>query len=147
MTENGRYYVVAEEILPDGIVKTAKVKEMLSRKEAASIPEAAERVGIARSTFYKYRDGVHSFSDLRSMRIVNMLLTLEHAPGVLGGVLGEIAAFQGNVLTINQVLPMHGAALVTVTVALEHAVGSADDLMRRLEALFGVIGVQILGTN
>ena len=142
-----KYYVVAASILPSALAKTAQAKELLSQKEEISIPEATDRVGIARSTFYKYRDGIFSFTDLGSMRIANILLTLAHEPGVLGGVLGEIAAFQGNVLTINQVLPMHGASLVTVSVALEHALGSADDLMKRLEKRHGVVDVQILGIN
>lgn len=142
-----KYYLVAEDALPDSLRKTALVKELLSHDADLTVPEASERIGMARSTFYKYRDGISTFTDLGVMQIANMLLTLTHVPGVLGGVLHAIAQFGGNVLTINQILPMQGAALVTVSVALEHAMGSADDLMERLHRQDGVIQVQILGIN
>lgn len=49
MTE--RYYVVREDLLPEAIVKTIAVKEMLGRGEAATIHEAVERAGLSRSAF------------------------------------------------------------------------------------------------
>jgi len=50
-------YIVREEILPEAILKTARVKEMLTRGEALTVNEAVEKVNLSRSAFYKYRDG------------------------------------------------------------------------------------------
>ena len=58
MTE--RYFIVREDILPEAIVKTIQVKEMLRRGDAATVHEATERVGLSRSAFYKYKDGVYT---------------------------------------------------------------------------------------
>ena len=136
------YYVVAEDILPEALQKTIKAKEMLRRGEVDNIAEAADRLGIARSTFYKYKDGIHTFFDYGSMDIVNLSLTLDHTPGVLSRVLNEIARLRGNVLTINQSLPSHGAALVTVSLGLEEDCRH-ETLTESLQSLPGVLDARI----
>ena len=57
-SDKNKFYIVNKDILPEAILKTAKVKEILTRKEAATVNEAVEMVGLSRSAFYKYRDGV-----------------------------------------------------------------------------------------
>lgn len=138
MKKEQTYYVVAEDILPEALQKTIRAKEMLRRGEVDNIAEAADRLGIARSTFYKYKDGIHTFFDYGSMDIVNLSLTLDHSPGVLSSVLNEIARFKGNVLTINQSLPSHGAALVTISLGLEEGCRH-ESLTAALRTLAGVL--------
>ena len=138
MVKERTYYVVAEDILPEALQKTIKAKEMLRRGEVDNIAEAADRLGIARSTFYKYKDGIHTFFDYGSMDIVNLSLTLDHMPGVLSSVLNEIARLKGNVLTINQSLPSHGAALVTISLGLEEGF-QRESLTSSLRSLAGVL--------
>ncbi len=148
MKKNRRkYYVVAEDILPEGILKTVKVKEMMTRGEAASVPEAADKLGIARSTFYKYRDGIFNFFELSTMEITNISLTLDHSPGVLSRVLTEIAKFSGNVLTINQGLPSRGTALVTISVGTEHVTVDPSEIITAFLSLEGVLDARIDGVN
>ena len=132
------YYIVAEDILPEALQKTVRAKEMLRRGEVDNIAEAADALGIARSTFYKYKDGIHTFFDWGSMEIVNLALTLDHTPGVLSRVLNVIAEHSGNVLTINQSLPSHGTALVTVSLGVNEGV-STSELVLALRALNGVL--------
>ena len=54
-------YIVSKEILPEAIIKTAQAKELLLRGEALTVNEAVDKVGISRSAFYKYRDGVTTY--------------------------------------------------------------------------------------
>ena len=63
-SDKNKFYIVNKDILPEAILKTAKVKEILTRKEAATVNEAVEMVGLSRSAFYKYRDGVFPFMKL-----------------------------------------------------------------------------------
>ena len=114
MTE--RYYVVREDLLPEAIVKTIAVKEMLSRGETATIHEAVERVGMSRSAFYKYREGVLTLGELERGSIVTVSLDLEDRSGVLSQVLGYIADRGCNVLTIHQSIPLEGSANVVLSV-------------------------------
>lgn len=136
------YYIVAEDILPEALQKTIRAKEMLRRGEVEGVAQATEKLGIARSTFYKYKDGIHTFFDYGSMDILNLSLTLDHTPGVLSRVLNEIARLGGNVLTINQSLPSHGAALVTISLGLGEDLRH-DELLRELRALPGVLDARI----
>ena len=56
MTEKSTFYLVREEILPEAIKKTIKVKEILKRGEIRTINEAVEKMGLSRSAYYKYKD-------------------------------------------------------------------------------------------
>lgn len=114
MTE--RYFVVREDLLPEAIIKTFRVLDMLKRGEAETVHEAAERVGLSRSAFYKYKDGIYALDELERERIVTISMDLEHRSGVLSKVLAYVADCEGNVLTIHQSIPLQGLANVVISV-------------------------------
>ncbi|MGI6468904.1 MAG: ACT domain-containing protein [Syntrophomonadaceae bacterium] len=140
-----RYFLVREDILPESILKTVQVKEMLASGSVASVSEAVEKLGLARSTYYKYRDGVHAFFDAKSLEIINISLLLKHISGILSGVLNCIASYRGNVLTINQNLPLNGVALVTIALSIDELSISVEELMTHLAGLNGVVRAEIIG--
>ena len=142
-----KFYMVREDILPDSILKTALAKEMLASGEAQNINDAVDKLDIARSTFYKYKDGIFSFFDAKNLNIINISLLLRHVSGILSGVLNCIASVGGNVLTINQNLPLHGVAYATLSISLEDMVVTVDDLLQRLEDVPGVINVELVGKS
>lgn len=137
MTE--RYYVVREDILPEAIVKTIQVKEMLQRGEAETVHEAVERAGLSRSAFYKYKDGIYALNQLERERIVTVSMDLEHRSGVLSKVLGFVAGSEGNVLTIHQSIPLQGLANVVITV---DTTGMAVPLTGMIDGIRGQDGVR-----
>ena len=141
------FFIVAEDVLPEALVKTAQAKDLLARGEVAGIPEAVEKLGIARSTYYKYKDGIFTFYDLNGMHIVNVSIVLGHTPGTLSRLLSEVAAVHGDILMINQSLPSHGTALVTLSVGMEEATADAAEFLRVLENVEGVVSVRIDGVN
>ncbi|WP_238392343.1 ACT domain-containing protein [Paenibacillus antri] len=133
-------YVVRDDILPEALVKTLQVKDLLARGLAATVHEATEQVGLSRSAYYKYRDGIFPLSRFERERIVTISIDLEHRSGVLSRVLSMVAAYEGNVLTIHQTIPLQGVANVVLTVetgaepealtALVTAVRSADGVRK-----------------
>ena len=44
-------------------MKVVEAKRLLDSGKAASVQEAAENVGISRSSFYKYKDDIFPFHD------------------------------------------------------------------------------------
>ncbi len=140
-----KYYLVREDILPESIVKTAQAKAMLARGDAQTILDAVDKLGMARSTYYKYKDGVYAFLDANSLEIINISLLLRHISGILSGVLNTIASYQGSVLTINQNLPINGVALVTISLSVEELTITAETLLRHLAGLNGVVQAEIVG--
>lgn len=104
--EKNVFYLVKEEILPEAIKKTIKVKEILKRGEVRTINEAVEKMGLSRSAYYKYKDYVFPFYEASRDKIITLSLLLEHKPGVLSKVLNSVAADSGSIMTINQGIPL-----------------------------------------
>lgn len=147
MKDRKKFYLVREDILPDSILKTVQAKEMLASGEVDNIMEAVDRLDMARSTFYKYKDGVFSFFNADNLSIINISLLLRNVAGVLSAVSNCIAHLNGNVLTINQNLPLNGVAYVTLSVSMEEVNISVDELLDRLKEIDGVIDIQLIGKS
>jgi chorismate mutase len=140
-----RYYLVREDILPEALLKTLQAKELLARGKARTVHEAAEQVGLSRSAFYKYKDGVFPLSRLDRERIVTISMDLEHRTGLLSKVLATIAALEGNVLTIHQTIPLMGMANVVISVDTTKMGDKVAELLDALGKQEGVGNVAIIG--
>src|SRR5690554_5110849 len=101
-----KLYLVQEHVLPQVLRKTAEAKELLKNGRAATVNKAVQAVGISRGAFYKYRDYISPFREASRGKILTISLILKHTAGVLSAVLNEIAAAGGNILTINQGIPL-----------------------------------------
>ena len=58
-----KYYVVKEQAVPEVLLKVVEAKKLLDKGRVSTINEAADRVGISRSSFYKYKDDIFQFHD------------------------------------------------------------------------------------
>lgn len=140
-----RYFLVRQDILPEALVKTIHAKDLLARGEAATIQEAVEKAGLSRSAFYKYKDGIHPLDKLEREQIVTISMDLQHRSGVLSKVLALMAQVDGNVLTINQTIPLQGQANVVLTVDTSKMGDRIADVIRSLNDLDGVNRAMIIG--
>ncbi len=131
-------YIVNEEILPEAIKKTVEAKKLLKNGDVKTINEAVKKVNISRSAFYKYKDHIVPFSEIDTRKIITLLLLLEHKAGVLSNVLNTIAAATGNILTINQGIPMQGLANASVSIETSHMKNTIEDLIVLIEEIDGV---------
>ena len=61
-----QYYVVKERAVPEVLLKVVEAKRLLESERAATVQDAAEAVGISRSSFYKYKDDIFPFHDKNS---------------------------------------------------------------------------------
>ncbi len=139
------FYLVREEILPEAIKKTIKVKELLKRGEARTINDAVEKMELSRSAYYKYKDYVFPFYEASKEKIVTLALLLEHKPGVLSRVLNTIANDKGSVLTINQGIPLQGMANATISLETIDLVIDLEALLDKLRLIEGVKRLEVLG--
>jgi chorismate mutase len=142
-----RYLLVRDDILPDAIVKTIEAKQMLASGEVSTIHEAVEKVGLSRSAFYKYKEGVFALSKLDRERIVTISMNLEHRSGMLSRVLQHVATFEGNVLTIHQSIPLLGVANVVLSVETSGIGEKFPDFMQELQKLDGVRKAHVIGQD
>ncbi len=139
------FYLVREEILPEAIKKTIKVKELLKRGDARTINEAVEKMELSRSAYYKYKDYVFPFYEASKEKIVTLALLLEHKPGVLSRVLNTVANERGSVLTINQGIPLQGVANATISIETVELAIDLEALLDKLRMVDGVKRLEVLG--
>ena len=59
--EKKKYYVVRERAVPEVLLKVVEAKRLLESNRVATVQEAAEKTGISRSSFYKYKDDIFPF--------------------------------------------------------------------------------------
>ncbi len=139
-----KYFIVEAKALPEVFLKVAEAKRMLETGEAGTVNEAAQAAGISRSAFYKYKDAVRPFNDMLHGRIVTFHIMLKDEPGALSDVLNIFAQSGGNILTINQGIPVSGCAAVTIEAETSGLDLQAEELLSRLSAREGVVRCEIL---
>ena len=139
-----KYYIVLADALPEVFVKVAEAKRMLRLGEVKTIGEAASAVGISRSAFYKYKDAVHPFQNMKAGQILTFYALLKDSPGVLSEYLSIFANSGANILTINQGIPTNGCAGVTISAETGDMEETVDDMITRISAAPGVLKFEIL---
>ena len=144
MPSKTKFYIVAAEALPEIFIKDAEVRRMMHTGEADTVGAATRMVGISRSAFYKYKDAVQPFNNMKAGRIITFYTMLKDNPGVLSSALSIFAGSGANILTINQSIPTNGCAAVTISAETSEMESSLDDLMARAAAAGGVVKFEIL---
>ncbi|OFI07661.1 hypothetical protein CLOACE_00090 [Clostridium acetireducens DSM 10703] len=139
-----KYLIVDSSALPEVFFKVVQAKEILKTGLAKDITEAVKIVGISRSSFYKYKDCVFSVSDGMTNHKVTISLMLKHKPGTLSSILNTIAQNQGNVLTINQDIPINDAASVTITFDALKLTNDINNLIKDIQNMHNVLKVELL---
>ena len=74
MADSTEYYVVKERALPEVLLKVVEAKRLVESKRAMSVQDAADAVGISRSSFYKYKDDIFPFHENAKGRTITMVL-------------------------------------------------------------------------
>lgn len=115
-----KFYIVNEKSLPEIFKKVIEVKENIELGNAKDISEAIKLVGISRSTYYKYKDDVFPMGQDMQSKKVTLIILMTHKSGTLSKVLDCIAFYKGNILTINQDIPINLSANITVTIDISH---------------------------
>lgn len=140
-----RFFLVREDILPESLLKTIEAKRLLEGGKVQTIHEAVEKVGLSRSAFYKYKDGIFSLDRFDQEQIVTISMDLEHRSGILSQVLALIAEYSGNVLTINQSIPLQGKANVVISMDTSRMGERLSFFVESLHRLEGVSHARIVG--
>lgn len=144
MSKKIKYYIVAEEALPEIFIKVAEAKRMMQTGEAGTVGAATKAVGISRSAFYKYKDAVQPFNDMKSEHIITFYGMLKDSTGVLSRVLSVFANSGANILTINQSIPTNGCAAVTISAETSEMEESLESLLADAAAVKGVIRFNVM---
>ena len=138
------YYLVDRRVLPEVFIKVMEVKQRLNTGESVSVNEAVRKTGLSRSAYYKYKDSVMPFYEATSGKKVTLLITVENFQGILSSIITIIADSHANILTINQNIPIHGLADISISIETVSMFGTVDDIMKDIAKLAGVRKCEIL---
>ena len=144
MSREVKYYIVAANALPEVFIKVAEAKRMMQTGEADTVGNATRKAGISRSAFYKYKDSVQPFNDMKAEHIITFYGMLKDNTGVLSRVLGIFASSGANILTINQSIPTNGCAAVTISAETSGMEQTLESLIASVSGEEGVIRFEIL---
>ena len=144
MEEKNQYYVVTKKAVPEVLLKVVEAKRLIESDKAATVQEAADRVGISRSSFYKYKDDIFPFHDNAKGKTITFVIQMDDEPGLLSDVLHIVADYHANILTIHQSIPINGIASLTLSVEILASNGDVSEMMQDIEARQGVQYIKIL---
>lgn len=140
-----KYFVVRERAVPEVLLKVVQAKRLLDSCKVQTVQEAADRIGISRSSFYKYKDDIFPFHEQARGKTITFIIQMDDEPGLLSMVLQTIARFHGNILTIHQSIPINGVASLTLSVDILPGEGDAEAIVDEIERQDGVHYLKILG--
>lgn len=125
---SGDYLVIDKRVLPDVYEKVLFAKKLLKDGKVKEITEAVKIAGISRSVYYKYRDFVFDFAETSEGRKVTYNIIFKNEKGLLSNISNYITEKGGDILTINQGIPLNGYANLSITIDLSTVDGDIKTL-------------------
>ena len=140
-----KYFVVKKKALPEVLIKVVEAKRLLASERGLTIQEGAERTGISRSSFYKYKDDIFPFHENEKGQTITLVVQMDDTPGLLAEILRDVAEYGANILTIHQSIPLNGVATLTLSVEILSTTGNISDMVAEIEENQGVHYLKIVG--
>ena len=144
MEEKSKYFVVKQKAVPEVLLKVVEAKRLLESERAMTVQEAADKVGISRSSFYKYKDDILPFYDNTNGKTITLVVQMDDVQGLLSDLLHVVALYKANILTIHQSIPVNGIATLTLSVEVRSDTGNVSRMVEDMEEMKGIHYVKIL---
>ncbi len=141
------YLIVHKSILPDYYEKVLTARRLMDSGKVREVSQAVKQAGISRSTYYKYKDFIFEPADMDSGHKAVLSMMLDHEPGILSSLLLRISDAGASVLTIDQSLPIHGKASLTMALDLSGMQIPLATLQQRMSDTQGVELVRLLAVE
>lgn len=147
MQQDTGYYVLRRQAVPEVLLKVVEAKKLLESGKVRTINDAAASLGISRSSFYKYKDDIYEFHDTKQGTTLTLSFQMNDEVGLLSYVLGLIAEFSANILTIHQSIPLNGVASISITIQVLPTTRDIMEMISIMEKTEGVHKVHITGRS
>jgi chorismate mutase len=144
MEEETKYFVLKQKAVPEVLLKVVEAKRLIDLERALTIQEATEKVGISRSSFYKYKDDIFPFYENAKGRTITMVLQMDDEQGLLSDLLHIVAVYKANILTIHQSIPVNNVATLTLSVEVRPDTGDISGMVGEMERNNGIHYVKII---
>lgn len=143
--DNRKFYLIREDVLPESVIKTLKVKDALKNNSNLSIYDAVKQFNLSRSAFYKYRETIFPVDEkILDQREFTLILYVNDIVGMLAQVLNAISQLQLSVLTIHQSVPIEDKATITLSLNARNSNLSIDEVIESLREINHVTKVELI---
>ena len=142
--EKSKYFVVKQKAVPEVLLKVVEAKKLLESERVMTVQEATERVGISRSSVYKYKEDIFPFYDNTKGKTVTFVVQMDDEQGLLSDLLHIVAVYKANILTIHQSIPVNGIASLTLSVDVLNETGDISQMVDTIEQQQGIHYLKIL---
>jgi chorismate mutase len=142
--DESKYFIVKKKAVPEVLLKVVEAKRLLDSEKVFTVQDAADIVGISRSSFYKYKDDIFPFHENARGKTITFMLQVDDKPGLLSCVLNQVAKNEANILTIHQSIPVNGIASLTLSIEIPNQIGDTSVIFDEIEALDGIHYLKIL---
>ena len=142
---NSDFYLVRKRAVPETLLKVVEVNLLLSAGKVKTIQEAVDRVGISRSSYYKFKNDIEEFHSSMAGMTLTLSMEISDETGILSDILREIADFGANILTIHQSIPIGGMASVSISMQVLKSSENVSGLLENLERLSGIRKIRATG--
>ena len=142
---NSDFYLVRKRAVPETLLKVVEVNRLLSAGKVKTIQEAVDRVGISRSSYYKFKNDIEEFHSSMAGMTLTLSMEISDETGILSDILREIADFGANILTIPQSIPIGGMASVSISMQVLKSSENVSGLLENLERLSGIRKIRATG--
>ena len=144
MNNQDKFYIVSKKALPEVLLKVVEVNRILESEKGTTVQDATDRVGLSRSSYYKYKEDIVPFRDTARGKNITFVMQMDDQPGILSMVLNEIAKCKANIMMINQSMAINGMAPVTISVEILPSTVDVMEMVESIEAIQGVRSLKIL---
>lgn len=142
--DEGKYFIVKKKAVPEVLLKVVEAKRLLDSEKVYTVQEAADIVGISRSSFYKYKDDIFPFHENTRGKTITFMLQIDDKPGILSSVLNCVSQNGVNILTIHQSIPVNGIASLTLSIEIPSQFEDTAVIFEAIEELEGIHYTKIL---
>ena len=143
--DNRKFYLIREDVLPESVIKTLKVKDALKNNSNLSIYDAVKQFNLSRSAFYKYRETIFPVDEkILDQREFTLILYVNDIVGMLAQDLNAISQLQLSVLTIHQSVPIEDKATITLSLNARNSNLSIDEVIESLREINHVTKVDLI---
>lgn len=144
MSSGSDYFVVRTKALPEVLKKVVEVKRLLQTEKGLSVADAAERVQLSRSSFYKYKEDIFPFYDSAKGKTITLIVQMKDVLGNLAKICSKVSEYKANILTIHQAIPVNEIATLTLSIEVREDTSDINAMIREIEGLPNIQYVKIL---
>lgn len=137
------YLIIDKTILPEHFGMIIEIKELINA--GYKISDACKKVGLSRSTFYKYKDFVFVTNGLSSKK-ANILIKMKDK-GSISSLLKLLDELNIQVLTIHKETLVNGLQEIFLTLSTENIVIDYNDVVKDIRRIENVRDILLLASE